>query len=49
MKIADKENKLSDFHTRKEEIIEELKNAQNNDLEDMVYRMELLCHELRDT
>ena len=39
IKIADKEFKLSDFDDQKNEIIEELKNAKNNDLEDLVYRM----------
>ena len=41
IKIADKEYKLSDFDTQKNEIIEELKNAKYNDLEDLVYRMRL--------
>ena len=41
IKLADKENKLSDFDTQKKEILEELKKAKNNDIEDLVYRMQL--------
>ena len=41
VKIGDNEYKLSDFDTQKHEIIEELKNAKYNDLEDLVYRMQL--------
>ena len=39
IKIADREYKLSDFDTQKNEIIEELKNAKYNNLEDLVYRI----------
>ena len=46
IKIADKEYKLSDFDTQKYEIIEELKNAKYNDLEDLVYRMRLSYDEI---
>ena len=48
IKIADKEYKLSDFDTQKNEIIEELKNAKYNDLEDLVYRMRLSYNEIMD-
>ena len=47
-KIADKEYKLSDFDNQKNEIIEELKNAKYNDLEDLVYRMRLSYDEIMD-
>ena len=33
---------LSDLYTRKIEIIKEIKNIEYNDLEDMVFRMELI-------
>ena len=46
IKIADKENILSDFDNQKNEIIEELKNAKYNDLEDLVYRMRLSYNEI---
>ena len=39
IKIGDNEYKLSDFDSQKHEIIEELKKAKKNDLEDLVYRM----------
>ena len=48
IKIADKEYKLSDFDTQKNEIIEELKNAKYNNLEDLVYRMRLSYDEIMD-
>ena len=41
IKIRENEYKLSDFDTQKNVIIEELENAQYNDLEDMVYRFQL--------
>ena len=41
IKIGDNEQKLSDFDSQKHEILEELKNAKYNDLEDLVYRMRL--------
>ena len=47
-KIADKEYKLSDFDNKKNEIIEELKIAKNNDLEDLVYRIRLSYDEIMD-
>ena len=48
IKVADKEYKLSDFDNQKYEIIEELKNAKYNDLEDLVYRMRLSYDEIMD-
>ena len=48
IKIANKEYKLSDFDNQKYEIIEELKNAKYNDLEDLVYRMRLSYYEIMD-
>ena len=46
--IRDKEYKISDFDIFKEEILEELKNVKYNDLEDLVYRMQLTYDELID-
>ena len=46
IKIGDKEYKLSDFDNQKYEIIEELKNVEYNDLEDLVYRMRLSYDEI---
>ena len=37
---------LADFDTRKNEIIEELKSAEYNDFEEMVYRMKLKYSEI---
>ena len=48
IKITDKEYKLSDFDNQNYEIIEELKNAKYNDLEDLVYRMRLSYDEIMD-
>ena len=48
IKIGDKEYKLSDFDNKKIEIIEDLKNVQYNDLEDLVYRMQLTYDEIID-
>ena len=48
IKIGDNEYKLSDFDNQKHEIIEELKNAKYNDLEDLVYRMRLSYDEIMD-
>ena len=45
-KIGDNEYKLSDFDTQKHEILEELKNAKYNDLEDLLYRMQLTYNEI---
>ena len=42
MKIGDIEYRLSDFDTQKDDILEELKNVKYNDIEDLVYRMQLL-------
>ena len=46
-KIRDSEYKLSDFDTQKKnEILEELKNAKYKDIEDSVYRMQLTFDEV---
>ena len=46
--MGDNDYKLSDFDTKKIEIIEELKNIKYNDLEDLVYRMQLTYDEIID-
>ena len=46
IKIGDIEYQLSDFDNQKNEILEELKNAKYNDLEDLVYRMRLSYDEI---
>ena len=48
IKIRDNEYRLSDFDTRKFEILEELKNVKYSDLEDLVYRMQLTYDEIID-
>ena len=48
IKIGDNECKLSDFDTQKHEIIEEIKKAKYNDLEYLVYRMQLTYDEIID-
>ena len=48
IKIEDKEYKLSDFDTQKNEILEELRNAKYNDLRDLIYRMRLSNDEIID-
>ena len=48
IRIGDNEYKLSDFDTQKNEIFEELKNVKNNDLDDLVYRMQLTYDEIID-
>ena len=48
IKIGDIEHKLSDFDNQKNEILEELKNVEYNDLEDLVYRMQLTYDEIMD-
>ena len=48
IKKGDNEYKLSDFDTQKNEILEELKNVKYNDLEDLVYRMQLTRDEIID-
>ena len=45
IKAEEKEHKLSDLGTHKNEIIKELKSIEYNDLEDMVLRMELTYSE----
>ena len=39
---------MPDLDTRKEQIIEEIRNTEYNDLKDMVYRMELTYHEVAE-
>ena len=48
LKIEDNEYKLSDFDTQKNKILDELKKAKYNDLEDLVYRMRLSYDEIMD-
>ena len=48
IEIGDNEYKLSDFDTKKTEIIEEIKNPKYNDLEDLVYRLQLTYDEIID-
>ena len=49
IKKSDSEYKLSDFDTQKKnKIVEELKNVKYNDLEELVYRMQLTFVEVRD-
>ena len=49
IKIAsDKEYKLSDFDTQKNEILEELRNVKYSDLRDLIYRMQLTYNEIID-
>ena len=48
IKIGGKEYKLSDFDNQKYEILQELKNAKYNNLEDLVYRMRLSYDEIMD-
>ena len=47
-KIGNNEYKLSDFDTQKNEILEELKNSNYDDIEDFVYRMQLTYDEIID-
>ena len=46
IKVGDKEYKLSDFDNQRSEIVEELKKAKYNDIEDLVYRMLLTYDEI---
>ena len=48
VKVADNEYKLLDFDTQKNEILEELRNVNYNDLKDLVYRMQLTYDEIMD-
>ena len=48
VKRGNNEYKLSDFDTQKNEILEKLKNVKYNDLEDLVYRMQLTYDEIID-
>ena len=45
-KIGDKEFKISDFDTQKNEIIEEFKNVKYSDLEVLVYRLQPTDNEI---
>ena len=46
IKIRDTDYNLSDFDTYKEEKLEEVKTVKYNDLEDMVYRFQLIYDEI---
>ena len=48
LKIRDKEYKLSDFDTQKNEMLEGLRKDRYDDLEDLVYRMQLTYDEIID-
>ena len=48
LKIGDNDYKSSDFDTQKNEILEELKTAKYNDMEDLVYRLQLTFDEIKD-
>ena len=48
IKKGDNEYKLSEFDTQKNEILEGLRNVKYNDLEDLVYRMQLTYDEIID-
>ena len=48
IKLGDNEYSLSDFETEKNEILEEMKIAKYNDLEDLVYRTQLTYDEVMD-
>ena len=46
IKMGDNEYKLSDFDTQKNEILEEIWKVKYNDLQDLVYRMQLTYNEI---
>ena len=48
IEIGDKEYKLLDFGTQKNEILEELNNVKYNNIEDLVYRFQLTKDEIID-
>ena len=48
IKLGDNEYKLSDCDTQKNEIVEELRNVKYNDLENLVYRIQLTYDEITD-
>ena len=48
IRIGENEYKLSEFDTQKEEILDELRNVKYNDLEDLVYRMQLTYDKIID-
>ena len=47
-KLGDNEYKLSDFNTQKNEILEELRNVKYNDLNYLLYRLQLIYDENKD-
>ena len=48
MKRGDKKYELSNLDTRKNEIIPELKNVESNDLDDLIFRMDITYHEIAE-
>ena len=48
IKVGDKDNKLSDLDTHKNDMIEESKNVEYNNLVDMVFRMVLTYGEIAE-
>ena len=48
VKLGHNEYKFSDFYTQKNKILEELRKVKYNDLEDLVYRMQLTYDEIID-
>ena len=48
VKIGDIELEFSDFDTQKNEVLEELRNVKNNDLEDLVYRMQITYDDIME-
>ena len=48
LKKGGKEYKLSEFDTQKNEILEELEKGKYDDVEDLVYRFQLLCDKIMD-
>ena len=48
IKLRDEEYELSDFDIQKNEILEEMKNVKYNDLEHLVYWMQLTYDEIID-
>ena len=48
LETGDSKNKLSDFDTQKNGILEELKKANYNDIEDLIYRMQVTYDEIID-
>ena len=48
MKIVEIEYNLSDLDSHKNEIIQELKNEEQNYVEDMVFRLDLTQHDIAE-